>query len=208
MKELDDLKNLWLAGSGEHRPIKAVILTRRSLSPVAKMKRSLLFDFALYLITYPAAIWLSASSNDLIGRVAAWAFVLIGILAAVYFYFKYRLLIQIGKMTNPVLQTLEKQLTLLENYLRFYLWVGMALIPLISGLTLALHFYLNAHSQPSPASIVAAIALWFGLNFLFALPFYYFNTWYIRKLYGKHLERLRVNLQELAEEQSSDGLVG
>ena len=196
MKELDDLKDLWRAGAGAGKPINAAMLANRSLSPVAKMKRSLLFDFSLYLITYPAAIWLFMSGDEPFRHLVAGAFVLIAIIAAAYFFSKYRLLMQIGKMTNPVLQTLEDQLTLLEKYLHFYLWVGMALIPLISGLTVALHLYMNFHTLQL-YSLITAVGLWFALNCLFALPFYHFNKWYIQKLYGKHLQRLRFNLQEL-----------
>jgi predicted membrane chloride channel (bestrophin family) len=81
----------------------------------------------------------------------------------------------------------------------------MALIPICLIYSFALGYY-DEQYQPSTNSttsnsvepyIVIAITLAYITGF--TLFIYYFTKWYLRKLYGKHLDNLKNLLDELNE---------
>ncbi|CAD5250650.1 MULTISPECIES: hypothetical protein [unclassified Imperialibacter] len=200
MKDIDDLKELWKvtreeSDSPDEEAIKKILIGKSS-SFVSKLKKGLLLDLTLFLLTYPVAIFVFFSRENSFEIFAWWIFVVTGVMALVYFALKYGLLLKMGHQTDTIASTLQTQATLLGKYLKVYLWIGMSIAPILSGLIIAKGAY---ESSIAPGYLAFAVGLWLALNLLFAFPLYFFNKWYINKLYGKHLSKLMENLSELRD---------
>lgn len=199
MKEVDDLKALWKASTESGPPDKEAIkkmLMSKSDSLISKLRRNLLLDLMFYLLTYPVAILIFSSRESVTEVFAWWTFIITGLLVLIYLGLKYRLLTKMSRQADTVANTLRRQLVVLGKYLSVYFWIGMAIAPVLSGLIVMHRIYEDA---AGPQSWVFAVFLWLALNVFFAFPLYFFGKWYIGKLYGRHLDKLRENLTELKE---------
>ena len=107
-------------------------------------------------------------------------------------------------LSCQVKSNLEKQTHTLEKYIRFYLIAGTALAPL-SLLFFSWLFYtkapVNVHDSvfyPSPDNPWWKLILAWGLLCaVLTILLYFINKWYVRKLYGKHVEKLKEVLNEM-----------
>ena len=107
-------------------------------------------------------------------------------------------------LSCQVKSNLQKQTTTLEKYIRFYLIAGTALAP-ASLLFFAWLFNVKRRTNtnynilyPSPDNPLWKVALaWLLLTVIITILFYFMNKWYVRKLYGKHVEKLKEVLSEM-----------
>ncbi len=155
--ELEEWKDVWNAQvpvtpETQSEALKK-LLSGKSSSPVAKMKRNLNIELLLIIISYGLVI---------------------------------------GS---------------LEKYIRFYLVAGTALVP-ISLLFFGWLFHVKAWFPdtdslffPSATTTVWTAALaWFALTAILTTGLYFLNKWYVRTLYGKHVEKLRKVLDDMDKE--------
>jgi ABC-type Fe3+ transport system permease subunit len=101
---------------------------------------------------------------------------------------------------------LERQVQTLEKFIRLYLIAGTIILPLLiiglwfilyhrlSGLRESFHFLPNAGTSFFKSGLAGLILL-----LLFTVVLYYVNKWYIHKLYGRHIAKLRAVLREMEE---------
>jgi hypothetical protein len=165
------------------------------------MKRNLLIElirsdhfYILFLYWY----FLSAS----MGRYSEIAFLLLiaGILFIFYYYIKNRLLGRMQCVTCEVRSNLRQQLTTLERYVQFYFVCGTILAPVAyfaSGIIVVLKYpgqNIAAGFTSSGSYIVFIV-----IGLLVTVGSYFFNKWYIKKLYGQHIKRLKDLLLQTEE---------
>lgn len=203
--ELDNLKDLWhdLDRATTHRNDDEQILKilqKRSQSPIARMKRNLLLELIAVIILYSFSIWyfLEASRGRYNG-IALFLFV-IAILFVFYFYRKNKLLGQMQCVTCEVRSNLERQLATLEKYVRFYFVSGTVLGPIAyfgTGLIVLLKYPVEGVAERFTDSVVYIVFVIIGL--LITIGSYFLNRWYIRKLYGRHIEKLKALLSQTEE---------
>ena len=205
--ELDQWKEIWKeegeSPSNDARKLK-LLLEKKSNSPVAKMKRNLKMELWLIIISYGAMIlfYFIAFKGQL--SEVSWFMLFIGLLFVAYYQRKNKLLSEMECLSCQVKSNLQKQTTTLEKYIRFYLIAGTALAP-VSLLFFAWLFNVKRSTNtnynilyPSPENPLWKVALaWVLLTVIITILFYFMNKWYVRKLYGKHVEKLKEVLSEM-----------
>jgi len=205
--ELDQWKEIWKeegeSPSNDARKLK-LLLEKKSKSPVAKMKRNLKIELWLIIISYGAMImfYFIAFKGQL--SEVSWFMLFIGLLFVAYYQRKNKLLSEMECLSCQVKSNLQKQTTTLEKYIRFYLIAGTALAP-VSLLFFAWLFNVKRRTNtnynilyPSPDNPLWKVALaWVVLTVIITILFYFMNKWYVRKLYGKHVEKLKEVLNEM-----------
>jgi hypothetical protein len=207
--DLDALKKSWNtlqhdAWSFPPAPQITDLLRQPSKNPVARMKRNLWWDFFLsmialgylgifYLLRYDGRLWIAS------------VFLFISALpACIYFFRKARLL---NDMLHPgwqVRKNFEKQLTTLQQYVRWYLLAATLFFPLLTLLLYALvsnshpallanrriiFYWLSSGNVVTTMVIIAAVTL----------VFHFASKWYIHKLYGAHIRKLADLVKEMKE---------
>lgn len=203
--ELDNLKDLWrdLKDDAHQNNDEQIlkILHKRSQSPIAKMKRNLFVELIAVIISYSFTIWYFLQTSG--GRYTEIALLLfvVGVLFLFYYYKKNKLLGAMQCVTCEVRSNLERQLTTLEKYVRFYFVASIIVMPIayfIPGFIVIMEYPgrdISANSWPTEFIVFIVIGL------LITIGSYFLNRWYIRKLYGQHIKRLKELLLQMEEKE-------
>ena len=210
--ELESLKYVWhtmktpAVAKDESAHIRA-LLKKRSGGLVARMRRNLFGELILIAATYtPAILFYSWGFN---GRLSPIAWLLVTLMALLVFYF-YRKNLLLKEMlgSDSHLRSHLLQLTAtLKKYTRFYTLAGTLMIPVMTILS---WFIIRRAYPPAPGAAlyyrVIGITwwrqplLWLGLLVPLTIGIYYINTWYVHRLYGRHIRKLQDLLREMEED--------
>jgi hypothetical protein len=214
--ELESLKYIWRSletptapsgrvASADQRALRA-LLQKRSVGLVSRMRRNLIGEGILLLVTYFPGILCYLLAFE--GRLSAVSW-LLGFVAAAfgaYYYRKYRLLGEMQCVTCQVRYNLARQVKTLKKYTRFYLFTGTGVIPVSFLLAYAIirwkfpsagsALYYRLHPLPWWANPIC----WLILLIPITIGCYYLNIWYVNKLYGQHIKKLQELLQEMETE--------
>jgi len=215
--ELDSLKEIWrearvgdMADAPDALPGRESLLPllqQRSRGPVARMRRNLRIELLCIIIAYVPLILFYLVEFQ--GRLRAISIVLfaVGALFCVYYYRKSRLLNNMQCLTCQVRSNLARQVGTLKKYTRFYLLASTIVIPAMAILTYVIfHLQLfypgdgTVYHRLSPAPWWKNSTFWLLMLVPFTVVMYYFNAWYINKLYGRHIKKLQELLREMDEE--------
>ena len=205
--ELDQWKDIWKT-EGEQPSNDAqklrILLDKKSKSPVAKMKRNLKVELWFLIITYGAIILFYFLAFKGRMSVVSWFMLFIGLLFVIYFQRKNKLLTEMECLSCEVKSNLQKQITTLEKYIRIYLIGGTLLAPvslLFFGWISYIKVWKNVNDTlfyPGEHNPLWKVILaWVILTAIVTSLFYFLNKWYVRKLYGKHVEKLKEVLNEM-----------
>ena len=204
--ELDNLKELWQQQEPETTPENlGEILGKKSKGPIAKMKRNLKAELIVVIVTYGVAIFsffsiLSGRLNSL-----AWVYLFFAIVFIIYFLMKNRLLNEMECMACQVKSNLKKQVATLEKYVRFYLIAGTAIIPILAlysyyVLIPRLWFMHGNSNLPRPNNLVITqMLIWVAATVVLTIVCYFLNKWYVKKLYGNHINKLKLMLEQMED---------
>ena len=210
--ELDNLKDLWqdLERGDAHRNDDEQILRilqKRSQSPIARMKRNLMLELIAVIILYSFPIgYFLESSMGRYREIALFLFV-IGILFVFYYYRKNKLLSEMQCVTCEVRSNLERQLATLEKYVRFYFVSGTILCPVayfVPGFIVLMKYPDESVAKHFTESAVYIIYIIIGI--VITIGSYFLNRWYIKKLYGRHIEKLKALLLQMEESSFESGV--
>jgi len=205
--ELDSLKDLWrdIGQKDVRRESDEQILRmlhKRSQSPIEKMKRNLRSELTAVIILYslPIAYFLTAS-NARYWELALLLLV-IGIFFGFYYYHKNKLLREMQCVTCEVRSNLERQVSTLRKYVRFYFISGTVLTPIAYFATAFIVWFKSpvaATIARSPNRLEYAVLI--GVGLALTIASYFLNIWYVNKLYGQHINKLKNLLGEMEERQ-------
>lgn len=202
--ELDNLKELWqnLANENNKRNDQDImqIMRQKSQSPVSKMKRNLFVELIVVIVLYAGSIWYFIATS--MGRYSEISILLllIGLLFLYYYYRKNKLLRQMQCITCEVRSSLQQHLTTLEKYVRFYFIAGTILTPIAyfaSGAVVLLNY--PDGSVASGFTQSRSYVVFVAIGLIITVGTYFLNKWYIRKLYGQHIDGLRTLLHQMEE---------
>lgn len=206
--ELDNLKQLWrsLKVDEPHNDDEQImrILQKKSHSPIAKMKRNLFVELVAVIILYGFPIWYFVQTSG--GRfieISIFLFVA-ALLFIFYYYKKNKLLGEMQCVTCEVRSNLQKQLATLEKYVRLYFIGGIVLTPVAyfaPGLIVILKYPgrdVSAEFTNSTAYIVFIV-----IGIVISIGSYFFSRWYIRMLYGQHINKLKYLLMQTEEKETT-----
>lgn len=198
--DLDNLKNVWKEQEAANVPDseKDIIsmLGKKSQRPIARMKRNLFWELIAVVILYVLAI--SFFVMDQGGRYweNALLLFLIGIVFLIYYYYKNRLLKQMECVSCEVRSNLEMQVSTLEKFIKFYFRAGVAITPIAYYVSGFVVLYKSAIGLNAPANLLYVFV---GTGVLITIASYYLNKWYVKKLYGQHVAKLKELLGQMEE---------
>jgi hypothetical protein len=201
--ELEKLKEMLNQSAASDNEVSATslekILSTKSKSVVGKMKRNLMIELSLMILLYGYVILKYFNNMTAI----SWLLGGIELIFLIYFIIKHRLLNRLECPSCKIQCNLTKQLNALERLLRFYLWIGVLLIPMtaLGSFWIGYAYYSYPGGLPKELSfLLLTSAIILAATLLLCIPLYFFTKWYIRKLYGAHIEKLKMMMNELNEE--------
>lgn len=202
--ELDELKNIWKNNvpgfqSKDESEI-ALMLKKQSTSIIEKLKRSVWFELIFTLV---AGMTMLVYALTLPSGALKWTSVSALILFVAYLFYyakKLTLLNKFGLANENIKSNLELLVNSLDSYLKFYKRSYTILYPiyfflmlLFIGLERGADEFITAATKPE--KIVTLILL--ALFFFFCST--WLTKWYLKKLYGNHLEKLKSLLTDLEQ---------
>ncbi len=210
--ELDDLKyqlknKLATDHTGLSQPDIAELLTRRTVSITDKLKRSLWIEIICGFAIIAGFGYVGFTSDYISMRIYFSAFAVLCVAFVVLLFYLLRRISRLSATTLPVKSNLQTIVNIIEEFTRRYFQFTMALIPVCFFFSLYL-----AMSEPKPMPQAEKVAKsifdasWKVFTFLtvytlgLCIGIYYFTKWYLRKLYGKFVAKLKECIAELGEE--------
>lgn len=202
--ELDDLKDIWKKSGPEFRAKDkaelAFMLRGSSTSVVEKLKRSVWFEL---IFTFVASFLLIIYAISLPSGALKWTSIsILAVLVAYTFYYVKKLsLLNRFKPGDENLKThIDGLIASLTSFLKFYKRSYNILYPVY--FVLALVFGAIEQGATRFIDSLAKPIFIFYLTML-ALMFYFLSTWftnwYLKKLYGNHLDKLKSLAHELED---------
>jgi hypothetical protein len=201
--ELDHLKELWQ----QQEPEKVSgnlrqFLGKKSRGPIARMKRNLLYELIVVIITYGlATIYFFTPAGRLDSL--AWIYLILALIFIIYFIRKNKLLNEMECMACQVKSNLSRQVATLEKYVRYYLIAGTAVFPLF--IVYAYFIVIpeisfvrgKTNSSDGGLTFFWETTIWVSATITLTIIIYYLNKWYVKKLYGKHINKLKLMLEQM-----------
>jgi hypothetical protein len=223
--ELDSLKEIWRSSDAYPGDIRysggspatadrypgrenlLPLLQQRSRGPVARMRRNLSIELLCIIVAYVPLILFYLVEFQGRLRAISILLLLVGALFCAYYYRKSRLLNNMQCPACQVRSNLARQVGILKRYTRFYLLASTIVIPAMAILTYVIfHLQLfypgeaTVYHRLSPAPWWKSSTVWLLMLVPFTAIMYYFNAWYINRLYGRHIKKLQELLREMDEE--------
>ena len=201
--ELDDLKNIWQK-SDLYTPRReeeiSEMLKGRSKSIITRLRKNVWFELVFTIVGGILLLYYVFSIPSLSFPVAFVLILLSFILYIIYYVKKINLLNRFEGSSGDVRTNLERLVADLDAFLRFYhrsytiLFPGFLLLTLILAIAdLGLAKFLESlHEWRTVAYLLFLVLFYVALTF-------WIGEWYLRKLYGTHLQKLRGLLRELQE---------
>jgi hypothetical protein len=202
--ELEDLKSIWKSNAPQFEPKRvdeiALMLKGRSMSIIEKLKRNvwleLIFTMVVTVGLLPYAISLEQGA-------VKWTSISLLLMCLGYtFYYvkKLILLTRFEGMNENLRDNISTLIKSLTGYLRFYKSSYAVLYPVFFALGLLFgalergtEKYLEFIAKPT---MILFLLLMAGLFFFIST---WFASWYLKKLYGRHLEKLKKLLEEIQD---------
>ena len=203
--ELDALKSIWKAGSGEQAQLNREellpLIRQRAQTAFSSMRRSLLLESVLGVLTTLVFGYIVSQVAPGNGEVylAALQMVFLGILPLGFFYGAgFRHLSRGVASDARLVPALQQTIAYWDQSLRLYYWGGAVLMP---AFMLSLAWFVNSLGGQYFFKITdhmpwQRITAWIlGLS-VFSMVFVWIS---LKTTYVKHVERLKTCLRELEE---------
>jgi hypothetical protein len=203
--ELEQLKNLWPKDTGNPQKQDDYLLSllnKRSNSPIAKMKRNLQSELIAIIVLYTFTIVYYFFAFGGFMTEISWFMLGLALLFFVYYYRKNKLLNNMQCVACQVKSNLELQLGTLEKYVRFYLLAGNILYPITMlgvGYIAIVRYPHRLHPSGPVYYSTSLIITYLVITLVISIGMYFLNRWYVNRLYGRHIKKLREMLKEMKE---------
>ena len=176
------------------------MLTGRSRSIIETLKRNVWFELVL---TLAVSVALLVYALALTSGMLKWSFISILLICLAYTFYYIKKLMLLNRF-NPANENIHANLVSLidslTGYLKFYRRSYSILYPLYFGLVLLLGAiergtaqFLEHLSKPKTIAYLLTMA---ALVFFLCTSF---TNWYLKKLYGNHLDKLKGLLKDLEQ---------
>jgi hypothetical protein len=200
--ELEELKSIWNSSTPSFQPKDAdeiaSMLSRKSVSIVDKLKRNVWFDLIITMLT---SLGLLSYAITLRPGALKWASISIlsTLLLYVFYYIKkISLLNRFDPVTNNLRANLEVLINTLSGYLEFYRRSYTVLYPifffvvlLFIGIEHGTERFLEILQRPATITLLLLLA---GVYYLLSTKVV---RWFLNRLYGRHLEKLKALLNDI-----------
>lgn len=201
--ELDNLKEAWKGHAVKEAAVSneqiLSMLQKKSQRPIAKMKRNLFWELIAVIVLYTGTILYYAVAN----KGQYWEVALMLFMVAIFFIFYYRrknkLLNEMECVSCEVKSNLERNVSTLEKYVRFYFIAGTLLMP-IAYFTAGI---IVLYKTPEITMSSRFYAWFIGSGIVITILAYFLNVWYVNRLYGQHVKKLKELLRQMDETTES-----
>lgn len=201
MEELDDLKSIWKRQTGfetKNESELAQMLKGRSNTLIHKLKRSVWFEliFTVFCIVALGAYSVTLSQGALMWTILALLVLLVSY--TLYYVKKIILLNQYDPAAENLKDNLSNLLHRLDSYMKFYKRSYAILYPVFFALGLLFGAIESGFDRFIQKFENPLYALSFAiLSIVFMVGVYTITDWYLKKLYGNHIDKLKGLLAEL-----------
>lgn len=201
MEELNDLKSIWKKQAGFNRKDEteiAQMLKGRSKTLITRLKRNVWYELIFTLI---CMVGLGGYALNLDGGALVWTILALLCLLLIYtgYYVKKLILLnQYDQSAENLKANLTNLLSRLDAYMTFYKRSYTILYPFFFALGIIFGLLESGTDRfmekfQSPLYTVSFIVL----SIVFLIGIYTITDWYMKKLYGNHIEKLKSLLAEL-----------
>jgi hypothetical protein len=206
--ELDELKNYLNRQLEEQSTLQSsgeisAILRNKSIGIVDRIRKNLWIEFVISLLAVIVVLYAKYLGGNYVMQMFLNIFLGITLLFLPIFIWLIRSTYQLSPELSSVKTNLTRLHLLIARFARFYFIFTMAIfLPVVfysliaagyersnHSLMESLQFYLQLPAIP--LLLIGAYILIFGVGL------YFFTRWYLRTLYGKYLDKLKVLLAEL-----------
>lgn len=200
--ELDELKSIWKLGEPSFRPKDeeeiAAMLKGRSTSIIDKLKRSVWFELIFTVVVSIALLLYALTLPKGALKWASVSILLMFLAYAIYYVKKIILLNRFDPGNENIRANLMSLIDSLNGYLKVYKRSYTLLYPIFFCLFLLFigiergsdKFFENISKPATIIYLTCMAALYFFLAT-------WFTNWYLKKLYGNHLEKLNSLLNDI-----------
>jgi hypothetical protein len=204
--ELENLKTIWKDVGTKTATTSAEeleqMLSKKSKSPIAKLKRNLFWEMIVVVVMYGSVIIYYLFKNEPGMLYLAILMASLGALYAWYYVTKRRILTNMECITCEVKSNLSTQLTALEKLVKLYVWAGTLLVPviLLFAFVIVLFFGENDEAvKQLQGKLMYLFVGWVVISLVITIPLFFLNKWYVNLLYGRHVKKLRKIVNEMNE---------
>jgi hypothetical protein len=201
MEELDDLKSIWrqqIPFEAKNEEEIALMLKGRSKALITKLKRNVWFELILTMVCIAGLGFYGFTLRP--GALMWTILALLVFLVSYSFYYvkKIMLLNEYDSSATDLKSNLQQLIERLESYLKFYKRSYAILYPVFFALGIlfgALETGFDQYIQKFKSlTYVMAFLL---LTVVFMVGIYTITNWYLKKLYGNYIDKLKSLLKEL-----------
>lgn len=206
--ELDELKVIW--NQVEHvtdvkitEPVTTKLPRQVKDDIFYRMRKNLRTELIIVLVsvTLVSVYYFMAYGGRL--KEVSWLYIFLAAAFVGYYYKKASLLRSMECVACKVKSNLRLQLTTLEKWVRLYQLAGIALVPLIMlffYVLLSYHHFVIQIPFAADISQKSFAAVYLVFTVIFTTGLYFFNRWWVYKLYGRHIKKLKSLVAEMEEE--------
>jgi hypothetical protein len=202
--ELEDLKSIWKSSEPEFKPKDeqeiALMLKGKSKSIISTLKRNVWFELIFTIIVSVGLLLYAISLPPGALKSTSVALLLVCVAYVFYYIKKIIMLNRFDGMNENVRDNISMLIKNLNSYLKFYKNSYAILYPVYFVLGLIFGAiergtakYVQFLSQPK---MIVYLIVMGGVFFFVSTKF---ASWYLKKLYGRHLDKLKNLLQEIRE---------
>ena len=203
--ELEDLKSIWKSSEPVFQPKNeqeiAMMLKGRSISIINKLKRNVWFELVFTIVVSVALLIYALSLQRGAMKWTSISLLLMCLASTIYYIKKLSVLNRVQGINENLHDTISFLITNLTGYLKFYKNSYTVLYPvyfflglLFSVMERGTNNFVEFFSNPSTIIYLLFMA---GVFFFISS---WFARWFLKKLYGDHLEKLKSILNELNQQ--------
>ena len=203
--ELEDLKSIWKSNEPVFQPKNeqeiAMMLKGRSISIINKLKRNVWLELVFTIVVSVGLLLYALSLQKGALKWTTISLLLMCLGSTIYYIKKLSVLNRVQWINDNLHDTISFLITNLTGYLKFYKNSYTVLYPVYFSLGLLFSVlergtdkFVELLSKPSTIIYLLFMA---GVFFLVST---WFARWFLKKLYGDHLEKLKNVLKELKQQ--------
>jgi MFS family permease len=207
------LKNQEVTTTQQEKSAEALslLLKNNQQSPINKIKRSLVFEIVCTALILIPCFYVVLFTKIWSLRVYFLVLLVICIYLGIHLVLFLRKINRLNNTVLPVKKNIEQVYARTKNYVKRSFQVTMGMLPVFFVLAFSLGFYEGKTGDVAQydklvqhfTSLNQIVILTLAYIILTSIGMYYFTKWYLKKLYGKYLEELKLLLEELNENNLS-----
>ena len=173
-------------------------IRRNTVSITDKIKRNILFELAACGVFVAAAVWAWFTYPQAYARVFSLLTIMLSCLLVVYLAAVYRKINLYETGGLPVRKSLQEAIAILSQFTRVYFQFTMITLPIAFVFGLITGFFsVNGNEAIRHFNWQRALILYTTWFVFWSAVMYFFARWYIKKLYGNHLQQLKEQLKDI-----------